>query len=135
VSAGAAEVQAIRHCYARHNEGHTTAWLDVFDPDMEMTCRGLSFFEDGTWHGREEVARQFVGYFDSFGDFRFLVHELIALGDWVLADVTHRGRGRRSGIELGVRSGALYRFVNDRVVEFVVLPTRQQAEAWAAVRR
>ena len=130
MSAGPREVQAIRCCYARHNEGDDTAWLEVFDEDMQMRVEGLSFFEDGTWQGRDEVAKQFVNYFGAFSDFRFFVHELSHVDDWVFADVTHRGRGRSSGIELSVRSFAVYRFENGKVVDFAVLRTRRDADEY-----
>ena len=126
---GPREVKLIRHCYARHNEGDDTAWLEVFDEDMEMSVEGLSFFEDGTWRGRDEVAKQFVNYFGAFSEFRFFVHELAHVGDWVFADVTHRGRGRSSGIELAVRSFAVYRFQDGKVVDFAVLRSRRDADA------
>ena len=60
MTVGPREVSAIRHCYARHNRGDDTGWLDIFDDDIVMSSSGVSFFEDGTWRGRDEVARYFV---------------------------------------------------------------------------
>ena len=117
-------VAAVRDCYERHNTGEDTCWLELFDENIELHFRGTHFVEDGTWHGRDVVAAWFVVYFRSFRTFRFEVYELFEEGDWVVADVGHRGVGRASGIELVQRAVACYRFAGDKIVKFSVFGDR-----------
>lgn len=74
------------------------------------------------------MAAWFVDYFRSFRSFRFEVHELFEQGDWVVADVGHRGVGRASGIELVQRAVACYRFANGKIVQFCVFGDRDVAQ-------
>ena len=115
-----ARVAAVRACYDRHNAGDDTCWLELFHEDIELHFRGTHFVEDGTWHGREAVAAWFVDYFKSFRRFRFEVYDLFEEGDWVVANVGHRGVGRVSGVELVQPATACYRFSGPWIVHFSV---------------
>jgi ketosteroid isomerase-like protein len=125
--AESANLGAVRDCYERHNAGDDTGWLEIFDEDIELHFRGTHFVEDGTWRGRDTVARWFVDYFRSFRTFQFDVYELFERGDWVIADVGHRGVGRASGIELVQRAVACYRFTGGKIVQFGTFGDRQTA--------
>jgi uncharacterized protein len=94
-------VELVRRGYEAFNRGDLEGMAEDFAPDLDYVTTGLVPGSEGAYRGREAWI-EYTGW--SRGEFenpRAVVHELIDAGDRVVAAVTMRGRGKRSGIQAG----------------------------------
>jgi len=90
-------VEKIRRAFEAYNRGDLDAAVADFAADSEYVPSGAVPGEQGPVRGPEGY-KQYVGWLrGEFDDARIDVHEVIDAGDKVLAAMTMRGRGRRSG--------------------------------------
>jgi len=92
-------VERVRRAFAAYNRGDLDAAVSDFAEDCQYIASGALPGERGVYRGREGY-KKFVGWLRSeFDDARIETDEIIDAGNQVVASLTLRGRGRRSGAE------------------------------------
>ena len=92
-------VERVRRAFAAYNRGDVDAAVSDFAEDCVYIASGALPGARGMHRGPEGY-KKFVGWLRSeFDDARIETDELIDAGDQVVASLTLRGRGRRSGAE------------------------------------
>ena len=92
-------VEVIRRGYEAFNRGDLDGMVADFAPTFEYVATGAIPGSTGGYRGPEGW-KEFLGWFwDEFQEARVDVHGLIDAGEQVLAELTLRGRGKKSGAE------------------------------------
>jgi ketosteroid isomerase-like protein len=92
-------VEVMRRAFEAYNRGDVDAAVAYLAPECEYHATGALPGFRGISRGREGYKR-FVSWLRAeFDDARIDVRELVDAGDHVLASLTLRGRGKRSGAE------------------------------------
>lgn len=93
-------VEVVRRGYEAFNRGDWEAMVADMAPTFEYVPTGALPDVRTRYHGPEGLAEFMVGWLvEEFESPRMQVHELIEARNHVLASVTLRGRGKRSGAE------------------------------------
>jgi uncharacterized protein len=95
----AENVEVVRRAYEAWNRGDADEATGVLAPDVEWRLPA-HFPDAGVWRGREQVVEGLRSTTASWRPFRIEVHDLIDLGDRVLAIVRYRGRATITGMDL-----------------------------------
>ena len=106
---------------------HTVAVaVALADPDFEFRSR-LTSVEGATYRGHDGVRTYFEDMADAWQEWRIEVSEMAAVRpDAVLADVTFRATGK-SGVDVELRSSAVWVLSSGRIVELHAYPSQQEA--------
>jgi ketosteroid isomerase-like protein len=92
-------LEIIRRAYEAFNRGDPDGMVVDFAPTFEYVATGAILGSSGVYRGPEGY-KAFLGLFwDEFQDARVELHGLIDAGDQVLAELSLRGRGKKSGAE------------------------------------
>ena len=106
-------VEIVRRAIDAFNRGEDA--LDLLDPEIEWTTTGI-FVEPHTYRGHEDV-RQYLGALaDDFEGVHVEPDELIAAGDHVIVPARLTGRGRLSGVPVGLNVTLLYSLRGGKIV-------------------
>jgi uncharacterized protein len=99
-----------------------------FDPDVEME---LSLLPDAeVYRGHDGVRTALQRFLESWAEYEFELEELIDAGDKVVTVYRERGRGRQSGVEVGLRFAQLWTIRAGKIVAYEEY--RDVADALAA---
>jgi ketosteroid isomerase-like protein len=90
---------------------------------------GADLPEGGRYEGREEYLRFWRGWLAAFEVYEIEHGNYEQVGECVIVAVSHRGRGRGSGLEFELAQGQRWVFRDGRVAEIHVYDTRDQALA------
>lgn len=90
-------IERVRRAYEAFNRGDLDNAVADFAVDSEYIATGAIPGAEGVYRGPEGFKQFFHWLLDDFDDVRVEVHDLIDAGDHVLAGITNRGRGKRSG--------------------------------------
>jgi ketosteroid isomerase-like protein len=88
-----------RRAYGAFNRGDFASAIESFAPEFEWVATGVIPDIEGVYRGPEGYRRFLESWWSEFDDPHIEVHDLIESGDQVLASLTIRGRGKRSGAE------------------------------------
>jgi|ERR687884_1247836 ketosteroid isomerase-like protein len=92
-------VEIVRRGYKAFNRGDLEEMVADFAPEFEYETTGMIPGEGGVYRGPDGW-REFVGWMGGeFESPRVDITELIEVGERVLAALTLRGYGKRSGVE------------------------------------
>jgi ketosteroid isomerase-like protein len=92
-------VEAVRRAYKAFNRGDVEGMFADAAPEFEYLATGAIPGAGDVYRGPAEF-RQFLDrWWGEFDEPHVEVHELIEASDQVLASVTFRGSGKRSGVE------------------------------------
>src|SRR5215212_9460265 len=124
-------VEVVRSMYDAHARGDYHASLSFMDREIEFS---QPTGEPGaaTYHGHEGVIQAFAQWLAPWDDYRVEVRGLTDLGDEVLADTRHHGRGKASGVEVEQQIFQLWTLRNGRIVRARMY--YEEAEALEAAR-
>ncbi|MDX6582086.1 MAG: hypothetical protein QOI10_1270 [Solirubrobacterales bacterium] len=89
----------------------------------------LSLPEGQRYQGREEYLRFWRGWLAAFEAYDIEHGDYEQVGDCVVVGVTHRGRGRGSGLDFELVQGQRWVLRDGRAAEIHVYDTREQALA------
>jgi len=90
---------------------------------------GVGLPEGGRYEGREEYLRFWRGWLAAFEVYEIEHRDYEQVGDCVVVGVTHRGRGRGSGLEFELAQGQRWVFRGGQAAEIHVYDTREEAFA------
>jgi ketosteroid isomerase-like protein len=120
-------VEIVRTAFAAFGSRGLDDLLDFYDPEIEWWDREDDP-EAGVHRGHQGVRAAF-GALDEFVEFRIEPDELIDAGDYVLAPVRLRGRGRASGVPFDEREVHVFRLRDGRIIELREYRTKREALA------
>ena len=81
-----------------YNRRDFDAAVESFDPDIDWVLPAHQSSDSG--RGPDEVRRFWEGLDETFEELRLEPQEFVDAGDRVATRLRHRGRGRRSGLEI-----------------------------------
>jgi ketosteroid isomerase-like protein len=120
-------VEMARRGYEAFNRGSRDGMVADFAPNFEYVTTGGIPGVDDVYRGAKGLT-EFVGWmWGEFEDPRIEVHELIETGNQVLAEVTLRGRGKRSGVETSWNIWHLWTAQDGKIVRGQAFTSRQEA--------
>ncbi len=93
-------VQVVEFALDALNRRDVDAFLEHAEPDVVQDWSRALGPQQGTYRGRDEVARFLQSWWDAFDESVIIVDELIDAGDQVITVFHGRQRGRSSGIEV-----------------------------------
>jgi ketosteroid isomerase-like protein len=123
-----------RRAYRAFNRGDLAAAVEDFAPEFEWVATGVVPDLEGPYHGPEGYRRAIEFWWNEFDDPHIEVHELIEVGDQVVASLTIRGRGKRSGVETNWDVWHLWTLEDGKVTGHEVLASRAEALEAARLR-
>lgn len=97
-----ADVDALKRGYAALNRGDLSVVLELLHPEIEWHEPANSP-EAGTHHGRDSFERYFLGWLESFEDFRVEPEQVVEREGRLIAVVRQTGKGRSSGLAVDAR--------------------------------
>ena len=92
-------VEIVRHGYEAFNRGDIDGVVGLLAQDFEYVASGQVPGVGGVYRGADGLRRFAEAFWSEFDDPRIEVHEVIEVGDQVLASTTLRGHGKQSGAE------------------------------------
>jgi ketosteroid isomerase-like protein len=95
-------VELVRRGYEAMNKREFSRMPEFLDPNVEFDM-SRNILNPDTYHGHEGVERLASVVEDTWDDFRVEVHDLVEVGDRVVAEITISGTGRGSGVEAEMR--------------------------------
>lgn len=116
----------VRRFFEELNRGDVEALLARLAPEFEMAVPAEMGVEPRTYRGPEGFRR----WFDSFSEFmeiRVESHDLIAVGDRVVAPHTLHARGRETGIDTEQYTAQVWHIRDGKAEMLEVFPTLDEA--------
>jgi ketosteroid isomerase-like protein len=121
-------VEIVRSATDAFFAGDAEAALELLDPDVEWHGTVGGFDEGRVWRGRDEVARQFMEYFEEWERLEMTTERFIDAGDEEVVVFFHEvAKGRESGIVVETDTGAINTIRNGKIAR--VRPFLDRAEA------
>jgi ketosteroid isomerase-like protein len=120
--------------FAATNERDFERAMSFYSEDVVLIVHPDAFLQGGTFAGADAVGGWFGDWFRTFEPgYRFEIDETLDVGDVVFLAVTHRGRGRASGVEVGGQTGYLYTVRDRRIVRAELFRTPEEARESAGI--
>jgi ketosteroid isomerase-like protein len=109
--------RVVRGIYEAWAAGDFRAGLEDLDPHVTFVVRP-PFPESTVLVGAEAISNYMLGFLDQFepGSLTVSATRIRSFGDTVLVDVTQRGTGRSSGLELDIPFFMLSTLRGDKIV-------------------
>jgi len=113
-------VEVVRRANALLNAGDTEDAFALVHPDVEF--RDLQNAPDlpEVMRGHESLRLVLRQWMDAYDEFGVEVYEYIDADPWVIADVRWHGKAKGSEMPVDVRQVDMCRFVDGKIVEWVV---------------
>ena len=111
----------LTRCWDALNAGDPNAFLDLYDPEIELFVPAWVNPEGGVYRGADAVNRWHANNFAQWADQRWELIETFEQGPSVAFVLKWGGRGKRSGIELGTRFFGVMTFRKQKIVTIVYL--------------
>ena len=111
----------LTRCWDALNQGDPSAFLDLYDPEIELFVPAWVSPDGGVYRGADEVNRWHANNFAQWSDQEWDLIETFEQGTSVAFVLRWAGRGKRSGVELGGRSFGVMTFRDGKIVTIVYL--------------
>ena len=108
-------------CFDALNRGDPKAFLDLFDPEIELFVPAWTGPDGGVHRGADEVNRFYGNYFAQWADQRWELGDMFEHGPSVVFVGHWTGKGRRSGVRLNGQFMGVMTFSEGRLVSIVHL--------------
>jgi ketosteroid isomerase-like protein len=108
-------VDTVRRVYDAYAAGDYELALSYFDPEVEFS-QPADEPGAGTYHGHDGIVEAMTKWVGAWSDYQVELDQLTDLGEHVLADTRHRGRGKSSAVETEHRIFQLYTLRNGRII-------------------
>lgn len=125
-------VDSIRAAYEAFARGGPEAALPFLDPEVEWHDLADQP-ESAVHHGHEGFVRALETFTEPFTEYTVTVEELRDIGDYVLASICIRGRGRSSGAEFNQKATTLFEMRGGKAVRCRSFNTPEEALEAAAL--
>ena len=120
-------VDIVRRLFEVYNERSFAENLDLIDPDIFWDVSRVELPEGASYSGRSEL-RSFVEAWDEgFVSDHVEAQEMFDAGDRVVVMVSHRGRGKSSGIDIDQRFAMVWTLRDGRAIRMDMYPTLDEA--------
>ena len=113
--------EVVERCYAALDRGDPQAFLELYDPEIELFVPGASGLDAGLVRGADTVNRWYANYFAQWTHQRWEVGETLEHGRTVASVVHWTGTGRRSGVTLSGKFFTAMTFSEGKLVTIVHL--------------
>ena len=111
----------VARCYDALNQGDPNAFLDLYDPEIELFVPAWVSVDNGVFRGADAANRWYANNFAQWSEQRWDLIELSEIGPNVTFVLRWAGRGKRSGVELAGRFFGVMSFRDGRIVSIVHL--------------
>ena len=111
----------VERCYDALNQGDPYAFLDLYDPEIELFIPAWTAPEGGVYRGTDAVNRWYANNFAQWADQQWEVVETIEYESSVAFLVDWTAKGKRSGVPVGGRFFGTMSFSGGRIVTIVHL--------------
>ena len=123
--------EIVRTALAANRSGPAEETVEVVialcDPGIEFTSR-VTAVEGATYRGHEGIRRYFRDIAEAWHEWRNEVEEIAEVApDAVFVETTFTGIGRASGVEVELRSAAVFVLSDERISAIHVHSTRMEA--------
>jgi uncharacterized protein len=119
-------VEIVRGLYQAWSGGDYAGALELIDPEIEIEARHESL-HPGNYRGHRGLYDLLQDFWEQFDERRTEVMECVSVGDKVFASVLHRGRGKRTGMELEMPHWHLWTLRDGKIVGWRTFSTRTEA--------
>jgi ketosteroid isomerase-like protein len=128
-------VEIVLEQFAATNERDFERAMEIYADDVVLTVGEGWGITEGTYEGKRAVGEWFGDWFRQFAPgYHFEITEARDMGNGVvLLAAEHGGAGRASGVEVGGKTGYLYRVVNDRITRVHMLVSPEEAHEAASL--
>ena len=116
----------VARCYNALNGGDPSAFLELYDPEIELFVPAWVSVDNGIFRGADAVNRWYANNFAQWSGQHWDVVELLENGPNVTFVLHWGGSGKRSGIELAGRFFGVMSFQDGRIVSIVHLGTLEE---------
>ena len=123
-------VEMVRRCYEFWARRDYSMLPEVFDPDVVLDL-SRNVFNPDVYRGHDGLRRYVQVVDEMWEDFDARPTAMIEVGDRIVTGSRISGRGRGSGVEVGMELFNVWTFRDGRVLE-IVGGYREQAEALEA---
>jgi ketosteroid isomerase-like protein len=103
------------------------AWLDLFDPEVEVDTSRVDMPGFGVFHGLDGIRRLFEHWIEEWEHYSWIHRNLSDLGEHVILDAEIRATGATSGVEVAWTLSQVYTFRNGKVIRWSVFSDRASA--------
>jgi ketosteroid isomerase-like protein len=117
----------VARCYDALNRGDPNAFLDLYDPDIELFVPAWVSVDSGIFRGANAVNRWYANNFAQWSEQHWELIELSENGPNVTFVLHWAGRGKRSDVPLAGRFFGVMSFQEGRIVSIVHLGTLGEA--------
>ena len=93
-------------------------FYELLDPDVAWDISDTPSPMAGIYRGQDEVRAFYRRWSSAFSDWNYDIERMIEAGDRVVVIVREHGRGRGSGVEVGMRRANVWTFEDGKVVLF-----------------
>jgi ketosteroid isomerase-like protein len=119
-------VERVRRALAAFVRGDVEESLSYADPEI-VGYRAPPLPDAGVYAGYEGVLRMWSDWIAEFVDFEMTVGDFTDAGERVVVDVTQRGKGVGSGVEIEAQFWLVYTLASAKVTRLEVFDTERAA--------
>jgi uncharacterized protein len=119
-------VEIVRRGYEAFNRGDLDAVVELMGPDFEWLPPDESLTA-GTYQGPDAVRAEIASWTEPFEDFRWEIEEIVDAGEQILVVGRMSGRGKTSGVEVGVNEYHVWTVRDGKPVRMQMYHDREQA--------
>jgi uncharacterized protein len=119
-------LEVVRRGYAAFRAGGPPAIADFLDDEIVWRTPD-EVPEAGVYRGRETVVTYLQSLVEVFDELRVEPHDLVAVGDHVVAEVGYHARAGGSGVELDWEETVVWSLRAGKVIEFAPYPGMHEA--------
>jgi ketosteroid isomerase-like protein len=113
----------VTRCFDALNRGDPGAFLELYDPEIELFVAAWSSPDNGVFRGADAVNRWYADNFAHWSGQHWDVIEAFESGPTVAFVLQWAGRGKRSGLDIEGRIFMVMSFLEGRIATIVQLGT------------
>lgn len=115
--------EEVARCFDALNRGDPNAFLELYDPEIELFIPAWASPDNGTFRGADAVNRWYADNFAHWSGQHWDMTEVFENGPTVAFVLQWTGRGKRSGLDLAGRIFMVVSFQEGRIASIVHLGT------------
>ena len=119
-------LDAVKNIYDDWSNGHFATGTELYDESMVLILPA-EIPDSGVYTGSEAVRDYMRGFLEAWTELTMHGSGFRENGDTVVARVTQRGTGRRSGVETELEYHHLWSFRGGRVIRLELIVDEKQA--------
>lgn len=105
------------------------AWLELFDPDVEVDTSRVAMPGFGVFHGLDGIRQLFERWIEEWEHYSWIHRNLSDAGDHVILDSEIHATGSSSGVEVVWHLSQTYTFREGKVIRWCIFTDRASALA------